>query len=545
MHKDQEKVNRALQEQNQQQRNKMFADLKKEGLYKRNVQEIMKGSTDVVKLRDHGSSPPVFCIKCKGTYSQSNFRKHKLCCTVLQAEAPPAKAMSPSLYTLHEENGDFTENILARLKKDEIGQACLADDAILTVGKSLWHEKRNKKDKQLEGRKAVMKAMRRLGALVIQFKEEMKRSGKDEEEVSVIKMFERKNFQELEETIRYVTARDDTEESLKYGLKNELKFLMKKAAFILKADLLVKEKDQQAKEIEKFEVVFEMRKHTLFADAEYQMLKNRQVKTRKPQEQPIEQDVIKIKEFIQTKTSQMLNDNAEWTASEFSLLRDLIVCRLTLFNARRGGEPCRLTLQEWGEAAKGCWIDPEEQEKIEDPLEKELVKRTKIAYQTGKGNNRLVSVLIPEDCLNAVMILANADIRAVAGIPTKNMYLFPYTQQSMDHPSGWYCVNRVAKMAELKDITKMTATGMRHRVSTMFAMMDVPDFDRERFYDHMGHSKNINKHVYQAPLAISTITKVGKHLYNFDNGKCSFCTIIGSCITSYLQVCLNEESGAH
>lgn len=155
---------------------------------------------------------------------------------------------------------------------------------------------------------------------------------------------------------------------------------------------------------------------------------------------------------------------------------------------------------------------------MNDPIERELLKNTKITYQTGKGNNRLVSVLIPEDCMNATHMLSSAEIRESAGVLTINRYLFPFTQLSAEHPSGWYCVNRVAKLAGVADVAKMTATGMRHRASTMFAMLDVTDYERERFYEHMGHSAHINKNVYQAPLAITTITKVGKQLYTFDKG---------------------------
>lgn len=373
--------------------------------------------------------------------------------------------------------------------------------------------------------------MRRLGSLKIQFKRELERNKENVEDIGAIEMFKRKHFNELEESIRTMTASDGiTEGTMKYGLKNELKFLMKKASSILKADLLVKEKDDETKEVEKFEAVFEMRKHLIFSDAEYQLLKNRQLKTRKPQSLPIEGDVLKIKQFITTKTAELLQDNV-WNGTKFSLLRDLTVCRLTLFNARRGGEPCRLTLKEWAEAENDCWVPVHEVEKVNDPLEKELLKTTKIAYQTGKGNNRLVSLLIPQDSLEAVTTLTNATVRLSAGIHVSNNYVFPFSRQSLDHPSGWYCVNRVANLAGIEDVSKMTATGMRHRASTLFAMLDVSDFERERFYDHMGHSGNINKHGYQAPLAVTAITKVGKQLYQFDNGNFFFLVnFFGSCV---------------
>ena len=64
---------------------------------------------------------------------------------------------------------------------------------------------------------------------------------------------------------------------------------------------------------------------------------------------------------------------------------------------------------------------------------------------------------------------------------------------------------------------------MRHRTSTLYAALEVPEQERDFFYNHMGHSGEINREVYQTPLAVMAITKVGKHLYNFDKSKKIIC----------------------
>lgn len=64
----------------------------------------------------------------------------------------------------------------------------------------------------------------------------------------------------------------------------------------------------------------------------------------------------------------------------------------------------------------------------------------------------------------------------------------------------------------------LTATKNRHRVSTEFAMMDVPPSEREFVYRHLGHSENTNIHVYQAPLAVRELTAVGRRLQELDKG---------------------------
>ena len=46
-----------------------------------------------------------------------------------------------------------------------------------------------------------------------------------------------------------------------------------------------------------------------------------------------------------------------WDHHTFVELRDCACARLTLINARRGGEPARLLLSDWNDAEQGVWID--------------------------------------------------------------------------------------------------------------------------------------------------------------------------------------------
>ena len=51
-------------------------------------------------------------------------------------------------------------------------------------------------------------------------------------------------------------------------------------------------------------------------------------------------------------------------------------------------------------------------EEVTDPIEKQLLDQLKICYQTGKGNNDLVSVLFPKDTLPAMKILCDPEVRS-------------------------------------------------------------------------------------------------------------------------------------
>ncbi|CAG2245716.1 unnamed protein product [Mytilus edulis] len=80
-------------------------------------------------------------------------------------------------------------------------------------------------------------------------------------------------------------------------------------------------------------------------------------------------------------------------------------------------------------------------------------------------------------------------------------------------------MQRVASDAGIREdeAKKINATLIRHYTSTEMAAKDIPENERHYFYTHMGHSEEMNKQTYQAPLAVMEIVKVGKHLKDIDN----------------------------
>ena len=105
-------------------------------------------------------------------------------------------------------------------------------------------------------------------------------------------------------------------------------------------------------------------------------------------------------------------------------------------------------------------------------------------------------------------------------IGINNSYLFASTRHSEVHVSGWHALNNVCSKLHLKEPAKMKSTSNRHRVSTLFAALDLSKAERNHFYKHMEHSQAINQQIYQAPLAVVEVTKIGKRLLDIDQGKC-------------------------
>jgi len=274
--------------------------------------------------------------------------------------------------------------------------------------------------------------------------------------------------------------------------------------------------------VDKFTDVLALNHNIIFGDALYKINKTRQTKLRRPENLPREEDCQQLRDYTLRRIAELTSDEYHvWNAAEYCELRDLVLSRLTLFNARRGGEPARLTLSEWQEAVDGQWLDSAAIGNSTD-LEQRLFREFRITYQTGKGNNHLVPILFPLDTCQGMMKLTDQTVRSFVGIHQNNVYAFPNSKHSLDHVSGWHSVHRVSTDADIQCPELLNPTKMRHLISTLYAARDVPEQDRRLFYLHMGHSEKVNSAIYQAPLSHQEVTKVGFHLQEIDQCK-HFC----------------------
>lgn len=265
--------------------------------------------------------------------------------------------------------------------------------------------------------------------------------------------------------------------------------------------------DEKHKELKKFKEAYTDRTPEFLAKARYNTDKNSLKKARMPKNIPEKHHLGKLKMFIQGEIAHLVKN---FTIRDYSWLRSLVVARLTLYNARRGEEGCRILVQEWNDALNDVWVPQESVESIEDPAEKFLVGQYKLAYMAGKGK-KYVPILIPLDLIEAVNILLLN--RVNFNISPNNPFLFA-TKSSKYACSGWHAVSDVCSAAEVS----INATRNRHRASTVFASLDMSEIDRRIFFDHMGHEEFINKENYQCPPGLRTVKVMGKFLQTLEGG---------------------------
>ena len=496
-----------------------FARLRKEGIYKKNRELIMrdhKCSSLHHEKRSRKDMPLSMCGNCKGFFKSAHLWRHKKNCydqvvsvgSVVESSDLPANLLTKA----DDEDPEFVSDVLSHFRQDECGKLCVQDRMITEVGKR-HYIKSSKKNRQ-----AVLADMRRLGRILLEC-----RKLENNDSLTGEQMLERRRFCTLEKAINRICCNGND------ALKVQLGYLIRSAATVMKGVYCIEEEDEKATAMDQFLCVLKVQWSFVFGTAVAAVEYKRQEHTRKPSALPNEEDVQKVREYTLSAISNMLADSYMlWTGHEFGRLRDLIVCRLTLFNARRGGEPARMLLTQFQVAQNDEWIDKQLAVKITDPLQSALLGKFHVAYMSGKGARYMVPILVPNDLMAAINKLVS--IRAEAGVHPNNRFVFASTQGSLNHVNGWHSVQAVCTSAGAS--SSITATKMRHRCSTMYALQELPENERSAFYRHMGHGKEVNQLVYQCPLAIEEVVKVGRFLTELDAGTSAHMSATGTSAVS-------------
>lgn len=238
-------------------------------------------------------------------------------------------------------------------------------------------------------RRSVRAAMRMLGSIYSIFR-------KEESVVAdygnCLDIFRRINFKQLRQSIDIYTSKHD--DTVKAGLKQNLFYLLKRAAKTLRALMLEEEKVDVAEEVGNFRELLELWDDIIFGDAVYEINRRREVYLRKPEQLPNESDMMIIKDHILQRMKDLTTATLEFfSSSNFVELRDIVLSRLIIINGRRNGEPSKLTIEDWNAAKRDEWINKDQLTFLDD-FDMALVNSLKITYITGKGIHTYLLLLV-------------------------------------------------------------------------------------------------------------------------------------------------------
>ena len=248
-----------------------------------------------------------------------------------------------------------------------------------------------------------------------------------------------------------------------------------------------------------------------------------------PVELPLEGDVRKVKGYCcdQIVSICHLAETVGLNSQTYLQLSRVTLCRLITFNARRGGEPSKLTLKVWDGVMDDRWKRLSDMKNIEDDVERKLATRMKLCYIHGKAKRgrkgrSLVPVLFTEEVTKAIQVMLK--FRSAAGVAGANPYVFATTADDKKDYSksflrGWDTMQQVAGNIKLEKPQLLTPTRQRKNLCTMMQLLDMTDAEMSWLTDHMGHSKNVHLTWYRQEESTVELTKVAKVLLSLDQGQ--------------------------
>lgn len=379
---------------------------------------------------------------------------------------------------------------------------CRKNHLLKQMGYRIFNKKRHSVSKEAECRKNSMTEMRQLANLFLEYKN-VPGAPKD---AKIEDMFRKggENTAILYEAIR--RRGQCSTAKTKHGLLKNIKSVIRRSAKHLEAIYDEKNDDAKVADVQGFRRQFQFRDPEVFAEAEHIAIE-RTFEKRRPAELPCEEMVKRLHDFIKEQITAVSED---FSLQNYALLRNLVVCRLTLYNARRGEEAARMMVTEWNDARNKVWLADMDIESVDDPAEQYLANQYLLAYMHGKGK-KFVPILIPKDIVGALDILMK--YRQSYGIKEKNKFVFA-SKGSYNHCSGWNAMNSITAMIPLK----INATMNRHRISTIYSSLDMSPADAKIYFHHLSHSDNTARDNYRCPPGIQETLVMGRILQNVDEG---------------------------
>ena len=142
----------------------------------------------------------------------------------------------------------------------------------------------------------------------------------------------------------------------KYGQKLGMNNILTRTIKSMKGMYAEAMEGEKAAELDRFHDAYRFRAHELFASARYRAVTQSMNKTRRPASLPEDDHLQKLKSFIAAEIAR-ITTGRRVKVEEYVLLRSLVVCRLMLFNERRGEDPARIrhgSSADTAQIQRGC-----------------------------------------------------------------------------------------------------------------------------------------------------------------------------------------------
>ena len=374
-HKAEDLVQEALTfPKKSEKRNNIWTFIQRKGDYHISV-ERKKNSQSMLaarRLTVNKSEEQLPCEFCYGIFKARKLSEHSKKCFMRERVAENTRKVNVVKSSRIVLSSDITDGhlqdinryILANIQRDQYHLIIRTDKLLMAYGATELEKK------EIDRYHDVSYSLRVLAKLLCAYRELH-----DKENTSAKDLVLPENYDRMTNSVKSIA---------KYHGPRDIGYSLKTLAIIVKLENLKMGFQDMVDKMRCFAELYESDYVILANNARSEYDKR---KGNAPEALPLEADVKLLREFCVREINNLINVEKLFQ-SDYVYLSKLIYTRLLTFNARRGGEPGKLTLTDWTMVENDRWKRKEDLERLVDPVERTLAERLKLCYIKGKKKKK-------------------------------------------------------------------------------------------------------------------------------------------------------------
>ncbi|KAG8004892.1 Zinc finger MYM-type protein 4 [Nibea albiflora] len=443
------------------------------------------------------------CLYCKGMYSRQVMWRHMQKCSLKKTKETKCKKQRKiKVLTLvaAAESTDLMssqvmnlEEILKKLKNDEIASVVKNDTHILQLAQCLYHVTKGKKMQE-----NITSRLKLLGRLMLTLQKKSIGSFKD--------ALKPQNFSHIIDAVKEISGfNEELKTSQSPTLLMKLMTSLKTIGEITYARALKDNADKQ--------IIREAETFMKLCDKEWRRLRPSRSKL-SASTVPFIQDVQLLCQYMESTASSAVESLTMYECSPvyIALLR-VTVAQLSILN-KNMMEVSKVTVKSFNErdSTEGHGDTAEPQPQLEQILSKHYV-RLKLVCNKGK---EVVAVTTPQ-LISALTLLVSK--RESCGVHANNPFLFGRPSASCSSFFyGHQCMGTCVIRCGAKNTTNLRSVFFHQHIERVFQILSLSDDELGQLAKLLGRNIRTNREYYRTPEAALDIAKILEILSAMENG---------------------------
>ena len=233
---------------------------------------------------------------------------------------------------------------------------------------------------------------------------------------------------------------------------------------------------------------------------------------------PLTEDVMRLNRYLVNEGKRnaeilLRDDGSESSIDAYAALAQVTLAKLTLFNRKRQGEVCKVTVQDW-EKKKRAEPNKEIIQSLSQFEQHLLAVLERLEIKGKRGH--IVPILLTKEHVQWVDILLANRHRFVSD---ENRYLFGNTRDFYFRGSD--VMRKYASLCGAQRSHLLTTTRLRKSMASLAQVLGLKENEMDMVAGFMGHDLRVHREFYRMPLDVLQVARVSKLFLACDEGRIS------------------------